>query len=85
MLEEVEAVAVEGTDGLDKISPVHGRHHEAMVLHLHSVGLGDGELVQQVGKVGQLVQLQHQGFQEQEGVQLAQLCRLQWWIPPHYL
>ena len=37
VLEEVEAVAVEGTDGLDKISPAHGRHHEAMVLHLHSV------------------------------------------------
>ena len=37
VLEEVEAVAVEGTDGLDKISPVYGCHHEAMVLYIHSV------------------------------------------------
>ena len=36
-----------------------------------------------MGKVGQLVQLQHHGFHEQEVVQLAQLCRLQWWFQPH--
>ena len=78
VLEEDEGVVVEGTDGLDKISPVHGRHHGAMVLHLHSVRLGDdGELVQQLGKVGQLVQLQHQGFHQQEVLQLAQLYRFQ--------
>ena len=37
VLEEDKAVAVEGTDGLDKISPLLGCHHGAMVLHLHSV------------------------------------------------
>ena len=36
-----------------------------------------------MGKDGQLVQLQHQGFHEQEVVQLAQLCRLQWRFQPH--
>ena len=36
-----------------------------------------------MGKDGQLVQLQHQGFHEQEVVQLAQLCRLQWWFQLH--
>ena len=37
VLREDDAVVVEDTDGLNNISPVHGRHHEAMVLHLHSV------------------------------------------------
>ena len=36
-----------------------------------------------MGKDGQLVQLQHQGFHEQEVVQLAQLCRFQSWFQPH--